>query len=152
MRTILPAARGRAAPEAEGWHTEVPMGRHVDAAGPPTDVRRTAQGCGLVGGLAWVVTYFLGAGSGAAQVLVWLGAVLMTLALLVLGLMLVKSDVLPLRLFVAVALLVLVWGVVALARGATKDPRTVDLVFGVLVAVPAGVLLVRRGSATRSTL
>jgi hypothetical protein len=105
-----------------------------------------------VGGLAWVVTYFLAADSGAARALLWVGAALMTVALLVLGLMLVKSDVLPLRVFVAVALPTLVWGVVGLTRGSLSDPRVVDLVFGGVVAVVCGVRLVRRSRTSRSTL
>ncbi len=152
MGTILPArCRGRAG-TAGCWHNVLPMGRHVDAGGPSPDVRRTAQVCGLVGGLAWVVTYFLAADSGAAQVLLWTGAVLMTVALLVLGLMLVKSDVLPLRLFVTLALPTLVWGVVGLTRGSVNDPRVVDLVFGAVVGVLSAVRLARRPSTSRSTL
>jgi hypothetical protein len=149
MRTILPA---RVPPAAPGRHNVVPMGRHVDAAGPPPDARRTAQVCGLVGGLAWVMTFFLGADSGAAEALLWVGGLLMTVALLVLGLMLVKSDMLPLRLFVAVALPTLVWGVVALARGSAHDPRVVDLVFGAVVAGLSALQLARRPSASRTTL
>ena len=110
------------------------------------------QVCGLVGGLAWVVTYFLDADSGVADALLWLGAVLMTVALFVLGLMLVKSDVLPLRVFVAVALPTLVWGVVALARGSAHDPRVVDLAFGAVVGGVSALQLTRRPSASRSTL
>jgi hypothetical protein len=105
-----------------------------------------------VGGLAWVMTFFLGADSGAAEALLWVGGLLMTVALLVLGLMLVKSDMLPLRLFVAVALPTLVWGVVALARGSAHDPRVVDLVFGAVVAGLSALQLARRPSASRTTL
>jgi hypothetical protein len=76
----------------------------------------------------------------------------MTAALLVLGLMLVKSDVLVLRVFVALALPTLVWGVVGLVRGSASDPRVIDLVFGGIVAVISGVRLARRTSASRSTL
>jgi cyanate permease len=128
------------------------MGRHVDAAGPPTDIRRTAQVCGLAGGLAWVLTYFLDTGSGVADALLWLGALLMTVALFVLGLTLVKSDVLPLRVFVAVALPTLVWGVVGLALDSAHDPRVVDLVFGAVVGGVSALQLTRRPSASRSTL
>src|SRR5215213_245645 len=115
MTTILPGRitvrtrdRRRTAP---GWHTGVPMGRHVDAAGPLIGVRRTAQLCGLVGGAAWVIGYVVDPGGGAAATLLWGGALLLTVALVSLGARLVKSDVVPLRLFVAVALPTLVWGV-----------------------------------------
>ena len=134
-----------------GWHTEGPMGQHVDAAGP-RKVRRTAQVCGLVGGAAWVVTYFLDAGSGLATALLWLGGVLLTVALVSIGMLLVKSDVVLLRVFVALALPTLVWGVLVLVRGSVSNDRLVDAVFGALVGLLSVVLLVGRGSAHRTTL
>ena len=49
--------------------------------------------------------------------------------------MLVKSDVLPLRVFVALALPTLVWGVFALVRDSVSDEQLVDAVFGALVGL-----------------
>ena len=128
------------------------MGRHVDTAGPPTGVRRTARVCGLVGGAAWVATYFLDADSAAAKALLWGGAVLLTVALFALGMRLVKSDVLPLRVFVALALPTLVWGVFLLLRDSVSDEQLLDAVFGAVVALISAVGLVRRSSGRRATL
>src|SRR4249919_2087691 len=66
MGTILP---GRVSGRVSGWHTVAPMGRHVDAAGASTGVRRTALVCGLLGGLAWVATYFVDTDTNLAKVL-----------------------------------------------------------------------------------
>jgi hypothetical protein len=99
-----------------------------------------------------VATYFLDTDSGLATVLLWGGGVLITVALLSIGMLLVKSDVLLLRVFVAVAVPTLVWGVLALVRDSVSDERVVDAVFGVLIALLSVMLLVRRGSAGRATL
>jgi hypothetical protein len=128
------------------------MGRHVDAAGPLIGVRRTAQLCGLVGGAAWVIRYVVDPGGGAAATLLWGGALLLTVALVSLGAELVKSDVLPLRLFVAVALPTLVWGVFLLLRDAVSDVELLDATFGGAVALLSAVGLVRRTPARRATL
>jgi len=126
------------------------MGRHTDGAGASTALRRIAQVSGLTGGVAWVGTAFLDAG-GARDALFWVGAVLLTVALFGLGLLLVKSDVLVLRIFVALALPTLVWGVVSLLRDAF-DEDLVDAVFGALVAVISAVRLRRRRDGGRATL
>jgi hypothetical protein len=149
MSTILPA---RVPGPVPGWHTVGPMGRHVDAAGASAGVRRTALVCGLLGGVAWVATYFLDADAGAAKGLLWLGGVLLTVALCGIGMMLVKSDLLPLRIFVALALPTLVWGVFALIRDSVSDEQLADAVFGTLVGLGAVLLLVRRSAARRATL
>ncbi len=128
------------------------MGRHVDAAGASAGVRRTALVCGLLGGVAWVVTYFLDADAGMAEALLWVGGVLLTVALFGIGMMLVKSDVLPLRVFVALALPTLVWGVFALIRDSVGDARLADAAFGALVGLGSVLLLVRRSAARRTTL
>lgn len=128
------------------------MGRHVDAAGASAGVRRTALVCGLLGGVAWVVTYFLDADAGTAEALLWVGGVLLTVALFGIGMMLVKSDVLPLRVFVALALPTLVWGVFALIRDSVGDARLADAAFGALVGLGSALLLVRRSAARRATL
>ncbi len=127
------------------------MGRHLSTAGTSSRLRRTAQLCGLAGGIAWAVRPFVDAGS-EADVLLWLGGALLTVALFGLGMLLVKSDVLPLRIFVAVALPTLVWGVVALLRDSTISTTSVDVVFGGTVALVSLVQLVRRAEPRRSTL
>jgi hypothetical protein len=126
------------------------MGRHADAPVTTTDRRRTAQLAGLTGGIAWVLASFLDAGT-VADALRWVGAVLITVALVRLGLALVKSDVMVLRVFVAIALPTLVWGVVSLLRESTSR-SVVDVVFGAAVAVISAVMLTRRSERSRATL
>jgi hypothetical protein len=126
------------------------MGRHTDAATTSMSLRRTAQLSGLTGGLAWVAASFLGDG-GLADVLLLVGVVLLTVALVGLGLLLVKSDVLPLRLFVAVAVPTLVWGVLGLLRDAATA-SVVDTAFGAVVAMISAVLLARHPQRRRATL
>ena len=109
------------------------MGRHIDAAGTSRHLRRTAQLSGLAGGIAWVVAAFLEGGS--AAILLWLGGALVTVALFGLGMLLVKSDVLLLRIFVALALPTLVWAVVALLRDSSVSTTLVDVAFGGSVAL-----------------
>jgi len=127
------------------------MGQHIDAAGPK-NARRTAQVCGLVGGAAWVAHYFLDTDSALATALLWGGGVLLTVALFAIGMMLVKGDVLPLRVFVALALPTLVWGVFALVRDSVSNEQLVDAVFGAFVGLLSVVLLVRPSTAHRATL
>src|SRR5689334_13087874 len=126
------------------------MGRHAEAAVTTMDLRRVAQLAGLAGGIAWVLASFLGDGS-AAVALRWGGAILLTIALFGLGLLLVKSDVMLLRVFVALALPTLVWGVVALLRDSMGE-SLVDTVFGAAVAVISGVMLARHSDHPRATL
>lgn len=126
------------------------MGRHIDAAGTSRHLRRTAQLSGLAGGIAWVVAAFLEGGS--AAILLWLGGALVTVALFGLGMLLVKSDVLLLRIFVALALPTLVWAVVALLRDSSVSTTLVDVAFGGSVALVSAVQLVRRTEPRRSTL
>jgi hypothetical protein len=128
------------------------MGRHTDSSGGLTNPRRIAQVCGLVGGVAWLVTLFLAGGGTPAHALLWVGVVLLTVALLELGLLLVKSDVLLLRVFVALALPTLVWGVLGLILGSTSDRAAVEAAFGTAVALISGVQLLRRRPALRETL
>lgn len=100
---------------------------------------------GLVGGLLWVVKYLLpDPEGGIGTVLLWVGAVLLTVALFGLGMLLVKSGFLALRLFVALALPALVWGVFALVRSPASDQPLVDAVFGAGVGVISVVGLMRR--------
>jgi uncharacterized membrane protein HdeD (DUF308 family) len=128
------------------------MGEHVDVAGPPRKTRWTAQVCGLVGGAAWVAKYFLEADAHLTQALLWAGGVLLTVAHLAIGMMLVRSDFLLLRVFVALALPTLVWGVYALVRDSVSDEQLVDATFGAFVALLSLLVLVRRSAASRATL
>jgi hypothetical protein len=128
------------------------MGRHVEASGTTLDLRRTAQIAGLAGGIGWVLASFLGDGA-VKDALLWSGAVLLTASLLGLGLLLVRSGFLALRLFIAVAVPVLVWGVFGIVHQSMSDPGLVDVVFGALVGLICAVRLGHRGRGmTRSTL
>jgi hypothetical protein len=130
------------------------MGQHADTPGAVMDLRRTAQAAGLVGGIAWLVTYFLpdDPRTTVGTMLLWVGLVLLTVALFGLGMLLVKSDVLPLRVFVALALPTLVWGVFALVRESVSGQTLLDAAFGAVVGLISGLQLVRHGSSTRATL
>jgi hypothetical protein len=119
------------------------MGRHAVATGSSPDVGRVAQGCGLAGGIAWVLALLLGHG-GVGDGLVWLGSLLVTAALCGLGLLLVRSDVVALRIFVAIALPTLIWGVLALLHGSVSVPSRSDAVFGAAVALVCALLIARR--------
>lgn len=127
------------------------MGQHIDAAGP-RNARRTAQICGLVGGAAWVALYFLDADTALVKALLWGGGVLLTIALVAIGMMLVKGDVMLLRVFVALALPTLVWGVFALVRDSVSNEELVDAVFGAFVGLLSVALLARPSTARRATL
>jgi hypothetical protein len=129
------------------------MGRHVEASGPPLDLRRTAPLAGLTGGIAWVFAFFLSDSGTLETTLLWAGAILLTVALFGLGLLLVRSDVLALRVFVALALPTLVWGVFGLVHGSLADPDLVDAVFGAVVGLVSGVRLGHHDSGVpRATL
>jgi hypothetical protein len=128
------------------------MGRHVEASGTPFDLRRLTQIAGLVGGVVWVLAYFLPDDGAAETTLLTVGAVLLTIALCGLGLLLVRSDFLALRIFVAIAVPVLVWGVFGIVHQSLSDPELVDGVFGAVVAVVSAVRLGHQGGASRATL
>jgi len=128
------------------------MGRHVEASGTPFDLRRLTQIAGLVGGAVWVLASFLPDGGAAEVALLRVGAVVLTVALCGLGLLLVRSDFLALRIFVAVALPLLVWGVFGIVHQSLSDPEVVDGVFGAIVAVVSAVRLGHQGGASRATL
>ena len=117
------------------------MGRHVEDSGTLLDLRRTARLAGLTGGVAWVVAIFLPDGGGLERAVMWAGAALLTVALFGLGLLLVRSDVLALRVFVAVALPTLVWGVFGIVHQSLADPELVDAAFGALVGLVSGLRL-----------
>jgi hypothetical protein len=129
------------------------MGRHAEHSGILFDLRRSAQLAGLTGGAAWVVTLFLSGGGVVETAVLWVGAVLITAALVGLGLLLVRSDLLALRVFVAVALPTLVWGVFGIVHGSAADPGVVDAVFGAVVALVCAVRLGQHSTeASRATL
>jgi len=129
------------------------MGRHAEVSGTPLDLRRSAQLAGLLGGVTWVLAFFLPAGSAVAAALIWGGAALLTMALFGLGLLLVRSDFLALRVFVAVALPTLVWAVFALVRGSLSDPQLADAAFGAIVGLVSGLRLGHHDTdAPRATL
>jgi hypothetical protein len=111
----------------------------------PMAVTRTAQVVGLLGGVAWVAAWFIwdGGDDPVELGLFWLGAVLVTLFLLELGTLLVKRGLLALRLFVACALPLLFWMVVAFAATSASDDGVVWGLAGALVAVFAVVQLAR---------
>jgi hypothetical protein len=100
---------------------------------------------GLLGGLAWVAASFLweGGDDPLELGLFWLGAVLVTLFLLEQGMVLVKRGLLALRLFVACALPLLVWMVVAFAATSASNDGIVWGLTGAAVAVFAIVQLAR---------
>lgn len=129
------------------------MGRHAEASGTPFDLRRTTQLAGLTGGLAWVVAPFLADGGSLKTTLLWAGAILLTVTLFGLGLLLVRSDVLALRVFVALALPTLVWGVFAIVHDSAAEPELVDAVFGAIVGLVSGLRLGHhRSGVPRATL
>jgi hypothetical protein len=111
----------------------------------PQRITRAAQVVGVLGGAAWVVTAFLweGGDDPIELGLFWAGAALITLFLLELGTLLVKRGLLALRLFVACALPLLFWMVIAFVATAASDDGIVWGLAGALVAVFAIVQLVR---------
>jgi hypothetical protein len=117
------------------------MGRHAENSGTLLDLRRSTRLAGLAGGLSWVIAYFLADGGGLTRALLWLGAILLSVALVGLGLQLVRGDVLALRVFVALALPTLVWGVFAIVHESAAEPRLVDAVFGAIVGAVSALRL-----------
>jgi hypothetical protein len=117
---------------------------HAQGAQVPARLTRAAQAIGLLGGLAWVVAAFLwdGGEDPVELGLFWAGAAMITLFLLELGTLLVKRGLLALRLFVACALPLLFWMVVAFAASSADD-GIVWGVAGAAVAVFATVQLAR---------
>lgn len=110
----------------------------------PGLVPRLAALAGLIGGLAWIAAWALDrfAGSGVADVLGWLGLVLVLLAAAVGGLALVPTAPAWLRAVAALGAAVLVWAVVATAQESVGS-RVVDLLAGVVAVVVAGTALGR---------
>ena len=116
-------------------------------------LRRVTQVLGLLGGMAWVVYYFAtdDASDTLARGLFWGGVVLITIALLELGMMLVKRGVVALRVFVACVLPLFFWTVVSFVVPAAADETLAYAVVGAVVALLFLLLLSRRGPQ-RATL
>ncbi len=114
---------------------------------------RVAQVVGLLGGVAWVAAAFLweGGDDPLELGLFWLGAALITFFLLELGMLLVKRGLLALRLFVACALPLLVWMVVAFAATSASDDGIVWGLTGAAVAV-FSIVQLARPTPQRATL
>lgn len=125
------------------------MGRHSDASDLSVDARRITRVSALVGGACWVVAYVLPGDGSLHTGVLWAGAALLTIGLAGLGLMLVRSDVPALRLFVAVALPALVWGVFGVVHGSTGSRGLVDALSGAVAAVVAAVGLRAHAHAVR---
>jgi hypothetical protein len=121
--------------------------RRTNAQGAqvPARLTRVAQVIGALGGLAWVVVAFLwdGGDDPVELGLFWVGAAMITLFLLELGTLLVKRGLLALRLFVACALPLLFWMVVAFAASSASDDALVWGIAGGAVAAFAIVQLAR---------
>ena len=114
------------------------------------DTRQAAHWAGVAGGLLWVFKLFAG---GLDPVLTWVGAVLITASLVQLGLMLVKSEVVALRLFVWLAVPAVVWSVVLVARPGVPNGDVLDAAFGAVVALAALGQVFGAGSGShRATL
>jgi hypothetical protein len=116
-------------------------------------LRRVFQVLGIVGGIAWVCHYFaIDEGSAPlARGPFWGGVVLITIALLELGMMLVKSGVVALRVFVACVLPVFFWMVVSVVVPSAADEAAGYAVMGSVVAALFLLLLARPGPQ-RATL
>jgi hypothetical protein len=129
--------------------------RRTDAPGAqvPARLTRAAQVIGLLGGLAWMVAAFLwdGGDEPVELGLFWAGAAMITLFLLELGTLLVKRGLLALRLFVACALPLLFWMVVAFAASSASDDAFVWGIAGGAVAV-FSIVQLARPTPRRATL
>ena len=121
--------------------------RRTDAQGAqvPARLTRAAQVIGLLGGLAWVVAAVRWGGGDdpVERGRLWAGSAMITMFLLELGTLLVKRGLLALRLFVACALPLLFWMVVAFAASSASDDAFVWGIAGGAVAVFAIVQLAR---------
>jgi len=126
---------------------------HAQGAQVPVRLTRAAQVIGLFGGLAWLVAAFLwdGGDDPVELGLFWAGAAMITLFLLEIGTLLVKRGLLALRLFVACALPLLFWMVVAFAASSASDDGIVWGIAGAAVVVFAVVQLAR-ATPQRATL
>ncbi len=110
------------------------------------DLHTLARLAGLVGGLCWVVRFVMdlgGHGTGiAADGLYAIGVLLLAVALVAAGAGLVSTSATWLRVIVAIAFPLLVGSVLEVLHGGGHS-RTIDGIFGLVVAVVAAVQLSR---------
>jgi hypothetical protein len=110
------------------------------------DLTHLARLAGLLGGLCWLVRLLLdlaGHGTGGlADLLHWVGLLLVAVALVGMGAALVSTSGTWLRAVVGVAFPLLVWSVLEVLHEA-GNPRVIDGVVGLAVAVASGVALTR---------
>lgn len=110
--------------------------------------RNVACLSGVLGGVCWVARYFLDAGddTGLGQVLRWGGAMWLAIALVVLGMGVVRLGNTVIRVIIAIALPTLLWAILSTAESGGIDPITAEAVAGgVAIGVFAALLLSRRG-------
>ncbi|WP_435746381.1 hypothetical protein [Nocardioides sp. SYSU DS0663] len=105
-----------------------------------------ARVTGLLGGLAWIVRWFLGDGA-AADPAHWTGSALIAVSLAAYGGGLVR--VAWLRVVVGLALPVLVWSVLVVLRDG-PDAALVDALVGVGMVLVAVLGWVRQGRRSRA--
>lgn len=110
------------------------------------DLTHLARLAGVIGGSCWLLRLLLdlaGHGTGApADLLFWVGLLLVAVGLVSMGTALVSTSATWLRAVVGVAFPLLVWSVVEVLHEA-GDPRVVDGLVGLGVAVACGRALTR---------
>jgi polyferredoxin len=110
------------------------------------DLTHLARLAGLIGGLCWLLRLLLdlaGHGTGGlADLLYWVGLLLVAVALAGMGAALVSTSATWLRVVAGAGCLLLVWSVLEVLHDA-GDPRAVDGLAGLLVAVASGRALSR---------
>lgn len=102
---------------------------------------------GVIGGACWVLRALIGGDeeSALSQVLRWGGAMWLVIALVVLGIGVVRMGNTMIRMIIAVAMPVLGWGLISTAEQAGGDPVVVEAVAGAIaIGVFAGLLVARR--------
>lgn len=102
---------------------------------------------GVVGGVCWVARYFLDAGddTGLGQVLRWGGAMWLIIALVVLGMGVVRLGNTAIRVIIAIALPTLLWAILSTAESGGAQPINAEAIAGgVAIGVFGGLLLARR--------
>ncbi|MEP9363520.1 hypothetical protein ABLE68_11190 [Nocardioides sp. CN2-186] len=108
-------------------------------------MRTGAAAAGLLGGLAWLAAYVLDQTdrAGAADLVGWLGVVLLAVAVVGAGAALVSRSATWLRVVVALCFAALVWSLLALLGGGSGGTG-VDALAGAVAAVVSVVVLARR--------
>jgi hypothetical protein len=110
------------------------------------DLTYLARLAGLLGGLCWLVRMLLdlaGHGTGGpADLLHWVGLLLVAVALVGMGAALVSTSATWLRAVVGVAFPLLVWSVLEVLHDA-GNPRVVDGLAGLVLVFSSGLALTR---------